>query len=170
MFFPGYSQIPFFDFTFVVISQHSRVFPFHLWLDTDHARTNNMKQPKWENRKKNEDGTFPREHPRKIFPNSRTSHFRRRRSKPRGGIFHFSYEYLRGFGSKISSNITIPLMLWVVHKCTVGAVSSFRRFSLANFRPRSNRSNNSSWFDWLHSLMTSDFFMTSDLTISGSVR
>jgi hypothetical protein len=111
MFFPGYSQIPFFDFTFVVISQHSRVFPFHLWLDTDHARTNNMKQPKWENRKKNEDGTFPREHPRRIFPNSRTSHFRRRRSKPRGGIFHFSYEYLRGFGSKISSNITIPLML-----------------------------------------------------------
>ena len=67
-------------------------------------------------------------------------------------------------------NYVIFWDVWVVTKCTVGAVPSFRRFSLANFRPRSHGSNNSSWFDWLHYLMTSDFLMTSDLTISGPVR
>ena len=37
--------------------------------------------------------------------------FERRRAKPRGTIFHFPYEYLTAFGSKIRNNFTIPLML-----------------------------------------------------------
>ena len=73
-----------------------------------------MKQPKWvspENR------TKMRTEPCRVYIRGEYSRirepliFERRRAKPRGTIFHFPYEYLTAFGSKIRNNFTIPLML-----------------------------------------------------------